>query len=369
MRVVMFGFLLMVGLWGATPSQAAMEARCTELGANCVCSAPLQGALSSRFYSGTAYLYYFAGETDPDATTKPCHGHDNDFAATYFGITANSSFERIYGGDDITSTSDSTILNLLPAGHTISHVIRASEGYVASIFLGYEDLRAVPISVGPARLAYRWYQYYSPNWAFTYDNGGACTNGKIGQIGNVMTATYQFAGTPAFYSMNNLFTEGQNWNCCSSGPSNDLGPTGAEYRGKWWRYEMVVSGLGTTGQARAQVFVKNITDNLAERTILDTNSLTSSGPQPWAGHPTPFTWPQDQTPSRRPLNEFTHEPYRAGTCPGFGAWTHYMLAAWTTDSGQRILGATEVEGSGDVTPPAAPTGVQITKVTAGSAKP
>jgi len=60
------------------------------------------------------------------------------------------------------------------------------------------------------------------------------------------------------------------------------------------------------------------------------------------------------------IGSFGAEYFRTGGCPGFFASSHYMYAAWSTEAGQRIGAATEVEG-GRGPGPAAPPSLTVTQ--------
>ncbi|MBK5281301.1 MAG: hypothetical protein JJE16_04340, partial [Nitrospiraceae bacterium] len=287
--------------------EAGQEARCTELGTQCVCSAPLVGDIS--WNNAVGQHAYFSGETTADASTKPCATRESSDVSS----TKHSSFQRVFNSpiDDITHSSEATIMNALPPGRTVTRVPRSPDPLTNSTFIGHE---ASTLTTGQSRVAIRWYQYYSPNWVFTSVANG-CTNGKIGQFDDYMTATYQNGGFnggggQAFYSIKGfLWTTGQVFDCCSNGPrpASDAGPLREEYRGKWWRYEMVVSRFGSPSGLRSQVFVKNVTDNLAERTLLDTDGTVGSGPAgQWTSHPPLATISNSF--SAEPFTYMWHEP-------------------------------------------------------------
>ena len=131
-------------LLSTSPSYAA-ERRCNELTENCVCSEPLNGTL--RRIGNSWY-------NPDDSATKECTVENNaDPAFRGAALTRNI--------DDLRPTKEASILGALPAGHTVSTVIRAPEKYAGLWFLGHyfgDDQKFVK------RLAVRWYRYYSPSY-------------------------------------------------------------------------------------------------------------------------------------------------------------------------------------------------------------
>jgi len=99
---------------------------------------------------------------------------------------------------------------------------------------------------------------------------------------------------------------------------------------------------------RAEIYLKNVTDNLPEQKVLDTRGTFSAGLQSWGG------W-TDLTPSSQ-QNSLEFAAYRQGTCAGYYGFSHVMAAGWDTDAGQRIGPAYEIEGGAGSPPPPAPTG-------------
>jgi hypothetical protein len=99
-----------------------------------------------------------------------------------------------------------------------------------------------------------------------------------------------------------------------------------------------------------QLYLKNVTDNAAERLVIDTYGSSYDGPNPYVPHDD-FTLPSPLAVMYPSLFRETRTP---GTvCKGYNALSYYMLAGWDTDVGQRIGPALEIER--DATPPAAPT--------------
>ncbi len=128
-----------------------------------------------------------------------------------------------------------------------------------------------------------------------------------------------------------------------------MGPSPSAIKGKWLRYEIVVHNAAPTGPGTTfEVFLKNVTDNQPEIRIIDSSVAEGQWTTALATmlHPTAT------------ISTMTINGYRAGSCTGFAAYSHYLAAAWSTDSGQRIGAAHELEGM-DSVPPAPPTNVRV----------
>jgi len=120
--------------------------------------------------------------------------------------------------------------------------------------------------------------------------------------------------------------------------------------------EVVVSNRFNPGY-RMEMYARNITDNWPEKKIMDSNGTWGGGGGPWI--PSPTLTPAEINVLFR-FDVGAHDfSYRAGICPGWIGQSHWMMAQWDTNAGQRIGPATEVEGgTSDTTPPAAPTGLR-----------
>ena len=370
MRVGMLCFLLMVGLGGLTSVQAAPEQWCTNNAANCVCSDTFQSTSYSLVTEQAGVHAVYLGD---QVGAKPCHWGDivavGTPASIHWTFGSGTSFSSM-----LQISTDSSILNLLPNRNptSVARFLRAQDG-VATIRFGEAGMNLSGLA--SRRLEMRWYSYHSPTYDWAGDNGGSCTNGKIGHSSNgyqqpsLMTLTIHGGGTGGRTS---LYTFINSWNWLwsghssfegfgpGSGPRSSAGVSAFAYRGKWFRHSIVISNpkSSDSGGYDFQYFVKNITDGTPE--VEDARfsagcvgCMATGGPD--------FTWDSSIHPGND-MNWLHTEFYRAGSCRGWQGWTHLMVASWPTNAGQRIGAATEVEGGGaDVTPPAAPTGVYITK--------
>jgi hypothetical protein len=297
----------------------AAEKRCDDLGANCVCSEPL----NTNTLNATGSYFNPA-----DSTTKECNVE---------GV-AGAVFAR--NSNDITQTNNSTIFAAFPSGHQVSFVSRGSDGHVGIFWVG-----ARLGSSFVKRAAIRLYTYYSSNFQFAYT--ASCQNHKHFETDSMITS---FEGTDAAGNgggTHNAYNWLNGWNhavdCCSRGPNsiNYFGVTPASAkRGKWWRIELVLTnraGGSSPNGFRAQIYEKNVTDNGPDELVLDTGGTFFSGLQTWGA------WTDLTPPSRQDALNFA--AYRQNICAGYYAFSHVLVAGWDTDQGQRIGIAYEVEGS------------------------
>lgn len=330
LTVVARMFLGMAGIFflGGTELHAE-EQRCRDLGANCVCSEPFNTAKLDH-KPDSAWWYF----------------HDSGKECAIEGV-AGAAIARP-DIPDLFMTNDRAIVGRLTSAPI--YVVRGPEGHLGMWSVGhfFNDAKRFM-----KRMAYRWYVYYSPNFEFAYE--GSCTNGKLVQMGDTTSigATITVAGDGiAMYNFYNW--PPLNSDCCQLGPSfGDHGPTYAQWKGKWWRLEVVVTnrkGGPSPNGVRVQLYLKNVTDHAAERLVIDTyGSDFNAGPDPYVPHDD-FTFPTPLAGMYPSLFRETLTP--RGACKGYNALSYYMLAGWDTDVGQRIGPALEIER--DATPPAAP---------------
>ena len=283
----------------------AAERRCNGLAENCVCSEPLNGTL--RRIGNSWY-------NPDDSDIKECTVENiADPAFRGAALTRNI--------DDLRPTKEASILGALPAGHKISTVIRAPEKYAGLWFLGHyfgDDQKFVK------RLAVRWYRYYSPNYEMSADDSPACE-----QRGKITEAQVNFTSHGAGFTAYNFL----NWrpngrDCCNAEQTRY--PTIRQLRGRWWRFEYVMINRNGPGH-NTLLYVRNVTDKTPERLVYDFSRLSFWSPQ--------FTPPS-------PVRELRASQYAQGRCAGFAAVSHFMVAGWDTEAGQRIGPADEIEGEG-----------------------
>jgi hypothetical protein len=330
---VLAAFIFATVLIGFGLGSYAAEQRCTDLGANCVCSEPLNTNSFTQSITGGGAWY-----NPVDSTTKECKDGYNVPAGGAVLVTVARDLFGSNSGEEITN---------LPAGHTNTWVSRRPNGHAGGWETGAGYGTMPP---GKARFAARWYIYYSAVYDFAFEN--ACTNGTIANILNDsgnhgLTLTAQ-GGVPAAYNFI-FWTPSQD--CCNSGPARNFLDLRATGKGKWWRFEVIVMRPNGDGNAVhgtgtvVELYMKNVTDNGPELKVIDTTVTTQGNPILLAQSSA------DKTFNLRPFSSIIAHPYRAGTCAGFNAISHYMAAAWDTDAGQRIGAAVEIEGRGPAVRP------------------
>lgn len=321
-----FWMLLMM----LTMSSYAAEQRCIELSTNCICSEPLN-TNSYSLAAGTNWAWNPA-----DTTTKECA-----VEGAQGGIIDDSSFRyaAVSSGEAITN---------LPVAHTNTWVLRTFDGSGGQ-FAGTH----FPSNTPTARISLRGYRYYSNGYQFEPD-GSVCLNtGKLMQMGIPGPIIVEYSHFHS-YAWNTSSPWSPSGDCCWYGPGDSAfqNQNLSAMRGKWFRYELVVRNTITTGTTIVELYRKNVTDNGPNQKILDTTAVTNQ--------PVGVNWSSTFATTLSPgstVDELWFNLFRNGTCAGFTALSHIMAAAWSTDAGQFIGPAYEIEGgTGGInsTPPPTP---------------
>jgi len=328
---IVAALIVVMAVTSALPLQsyaASPEQRCAELGANCICSEPFQM---------TGFTSVFGWDSNPnDSTTKQC-----TTSADNPGLAIGRSPGALEIG------SDSTVLTKLPTGHNVARYLKGPEGHTGIFEFGHIFKSGDPT----ARTAMRWYLFYSPNFEFT---NGVCLNS-----GKWFTMRPGFHESSVQGNGGGYLTYGwTGWlpssllNCCSVGPGADSSaPPASALKGKWIRIEAIMRNRSGSPGFILEVYRKNITDNGPEYKVVDTAHPTAANIlEGWVtGLITPYN---GQT-----ISTVTAEWFRNGTCAGYFAGSHFMTASWSTDAGQRIGAAYEIEGGMTITQPVAPVSV------------
>jgi hypothetical protein len=323
-------FIIGLGIFCIANAQAANEARCAALGANCICSEPMD--TNSWVDAGSAQNWNPADTTSSD---KQCGGHNgvpNAPLATSSGSGMAST--AVSSGEDIAA---------LPADHTLTFVLRMATQNGA--FFGHKAAAGVPTALR----AIRFYKYYSTAYNAQTNTGSSCNGNKLAQFGPSFPQGPIFTtegGDWSIYDINTSLGWNQTVDCCSGpGPGNlAVGPSLSGLRGNWWRIEILMhnaapGGTGTT----FEMYIKNVTTNGPELRVLDTSKSMNLG----IGN----VWTLALTTGLHPtsnIDAMTINTFRstngAVACAGFASISHFLYAAWPTDAGQRIGAAKEVEG-------------------------
>lgn len=329
--------------WGASnEALAANESRCNQLGANCNCSEPMNTATWSDVLNATWF-----NPADTTVSDKQCASSN---------AIKGGFYETGAGSLNLQVASSGEALTNLPSGHTNNYVVRTNDGIGYGFFAGNFEA-----SMPTARRSVRYYHYWSTNYSFVNEVTGCTNSNKYMEFGASSVAGPMFTvvgGTWSLYGVNTVFNWNRTIDCCvGPGPGNYAnGPGTSALKGKWYRIEIITHNAAPTGPGTYfEVFIKNVTDNGPELQILDTSQ---------AANYLLGNWDVNFTTNLHPIANIDFmsiNTYRAGTCTGFQAYSHYITAAWSTDAGQRIGAAVEVEGGGGGTnpPPAAPVGLII----------
>jgi hypothetical protein len=303
-----------------TPSRAEAagnEARCGELGSSCICSEPFN---TTTFANGPDFW------NPSDTTTKECSVEPAVLGAAIVR-TSNT----------IRGSNDAAAMAALPAAHSNSFFVRADDNHEGTFYAGH----GLPVSSSFVRLAARFYIYHSPT--FDYEGEGSCRNSKQAEFDGDSRIDYNTGA--GFHTYNYLqFSPGID--CCVSGPALNQ-PSVAGFKGKWVRHEIILTNRSGPGY-RLQSFMKNVSANTPEVAVIDT-SLDSR-----VNNLRPPTLMSK-------ILSNNHRWSNGSVCRGWIGLSHYMMAGWTTNAGQRIGAASEIEGGGGApnSPPAAPTNPKI----------
>jgi hypothetical protein len=285
---------------------SAQEARCSEIeaaGGTCICSEPLQA---------TSYPEDVANDfkNPNDSSTKQC---------SQDGVTGGAITRT---ADDVVASTDATALAALPSGNSVARFVRAASDHQGTFMVGSN----ASVSGSISRLAARWYIYHTPTFNFKLE--GTCENSKIAELSNGALIDYT---TPNFHTYNYL-TWSPSVDCCTSGPGPDNNVDPDTMRGKWWRFEVVMTNRSGPG-FELEMYGKNITDDSAEIQMI---KLTDNGSV------------SNETPPSimSVILSNNHRFSSSGSCLGWIGLSHYMMAGWTSNAGQRIGAASEIEGGG-----------------------
>jgi hypothetical protein len=284
--VLILSFCSMLLLPGI--AQAQTERRCQELGANCGCSS----TFNTQTWTNEGSSWWWPNE--PNATR--CSD-----------VTING--QRV---NWLTTAPQAVPQTLMPAGNTVSHVVRFNNPAGAMI------VASVPPS-GGGRVCLRVYAKVSPDYQST--NDGACENDKWMEIGDYFSA------------FNTGFSNSAN----GGGFTPNVVPLDCANR--WCRFEFCIDNY--SNPRLLEVYYTNLALGL-ERIMTFPPRLAVGGVA---------------------ASDFwIINGYRQGVCRGYREFSHAMMARWATNAGQRIGAAVEVEGGGPATRPATPGGFRISSL-------
>jgi hypothetical protein len=321
---------------------AAVEARCNELVANCICSEPMN-TNSYTLMSGSWY-----NPADTSGSDKMC---------TFITGLPGSLIDRGSPvGPAPTGVNSGEIWNALPSGHGRTFVAKMNEGHTGQLFIAGQ----VPGGSPTARREHRLYVYYSPN--FIFSNDGVCLNsGKVFQFSEQASGLAQWEGSWHMHAFGTgLWGAVPNgYDCCYIAPGQSAqaqAMTAATFRGKWWRYSAIYRNLPGP-QLILEFYMKDITTGAPEFLVF-TTAVTQ------AGQPGGDNWTTTQVNGLSLSSSFwfsMYDLFRNGGCAGYNGFANYMIAAWSTDAGQRIPASLDMEGGGGggTSPPSAPINLTV----------
>lgn len=319
----------------------AEEAKCTSMGANCLCSEPLQATA----YTLVNVVYY-----DPnDSTTKECVGET--------GSAATSATVFRPGTAPVIGT-DVSVLSALPAGNSVARYFRGTDNHTGI----YQFDHLLAAGDPRQRVAVRYYMYLSTNYLFANKGDpAACQNSmKQASFWNTTSNSLQFDTKDGANSYHNIYA----WvawapqlDCCLWGPGwPTLAsiPAGMQTTtvGHWYRYEIIFRNATGAAGLIIEAYRKDVTAGTAEIKYHDTSvactgcNASGNSADDWGngGSTTTLTPPGGTQMTRTEVNLFRNAGTDPNSCAGYRAYIYLMVAAWNTDSGQRINEATEVEG-------------------------
>lgn len=372
MRRLLLPLLLLVAV---APAWAANnpEQRCTDMGADCLCAETLN--TNSIVDIGTGSHF-----NPTNSTVKQC-----SFELPGQGDFVVTSSPGALSGHYIPVTTGEAI-NALPAGHQVTTVWRNPNGDGTSFSNSCCNLGHFhPGSAPTARIAARWYTYFSQNYAEYFDSICDQSNHNAGKMAEFSDSNQQShtimqwngsgvpmlmygwapGGVPPYYTAPGMDFANLNLIAAPGWFEGGAAPTltKAYKRGKWFRFEVTANNVSGATGINWQMYIKDVTTpNTPEWKIIDTTIQCATGVcgnAAWTVGATTSLTP----PSGRRVQRILVENFHYG-CPGWEANSHYLTAAWSTNSGQRIGAAIEIEGGGGgggpTQTPASPTNLTVT---------
>lgn len=317
MKRMLCALLVLSGV-SLTPAWAADEQVCNSMGAACVCSHTFQTEVIKIAHaggpnSGADWVH------ETDMAGKRCGEITLNGLPTY----AATNDDPIVGGASSKYTFQTNAPGL-PAGRNALQLNNPA-------FMGTKMIAGVNgVETMTGRIGIRQYVYYSPDYQSANYGSGTCTNDKQFRIGDYISAS---AAGMAHSSIPTTFPPGPQ-----------------QLRGKWVKMELYVNNH--QAPTAYDFYWRNITDN---------------GPEFHQTYPARIGASTD--PTHYPANRqpWIIDGYREGNCEGYRRYAYVMLAHWTTNTGQRIPSAVEIEGSGslpppDTAPPNPPLGLRISSL-------
>ena len=372
-------------------SHAAVEAWCTSNSANCVCADNFQSTSYSMV--GTTYTHGAVWQ-GAQTTEKPCfYERQGSFQTRYCpggDVFANTvRIVPVSGGSP--TSAETAAINALPPGHSVQRFLRPTGDFFSNTHgdqcstygTGHDR---IDLSGGIKRLAIRWYVYYSPDY-ITKSENAACGNSKFGEVCNgtefanpCMVNQWHDSGTNVYNFVTSQWdwpTSGGLGSQAYDGFLTGRAPPGTApftnlVRGKWLRFEIIVRRPAPAEYLTAgfdyELWITDVTLGTAPYMEVQLSAGCpdcvnidrdgNGGGSPYGNVADEFYQPFVWTTSVRPtdtsvtINSLAFQSYRdtnpvpSGECTGWWGWMYLAVAKWTTDAGQMIGAASEVEGTG-----------------------
>ena len=329
---------------------ASPEQRCTELGANCICSEPFQMTAWSSPQSG----YWIPNDFPATKSCTQLPGVTGAVVSTDPGVAPQVG-------------TDATALAALPVGNTIARFAKMNDA--SQPHGGTDAMHMMSGGITPRkRIAVRWYLYYSPTFNFCAVNTPPCNSGKwMAPRPGFMEMSYS-TGSNRLVQYGWAPGGGLDWSGLTTtnsdiaiAPGQDLAfPMATELVGRWWRIELILTNNDSSGTSVIQIFWKDMTTRI-EYVVTDTRIGCTSPPLgagcEGVGGTSAQRWPANPAlaPPGGGLDRIGPEFFRnGGPMSGYFGVLNYVMAAWSTDAGQRIGAAREIEGGSTSPNPAAP---------------
>ena len=351
----------------------AQESRCSTLGDNCICSEPLSGSTLEVGTHGDEARYRSSTGTVKRCTLMPQY-ISSGYGTGWFAAGGSVAMATIRLASRV---SHPAIFSALPSGASINYCIKQRDQHVGIQYLGAYLTNATTY----VRRNIRWYEYASADWEGS--GNGTCENAKFTLLSTAYMERSRIslhAGMKREYTMYETETpwyfKGRTLdNVTAFGGKQGVYTGAVPVLGGWIRYEFVINNGGGINPATGEGFHVRL-----YRTPLSTGVTTKvwdiwtdrfggTGDPDWYRFSTYPGGPyKDLEPYRdltarvdgyfisgfRQINTVPPE-YPVEVCNGYRAWSHYMVAAWTTESDTLMIGpAAEIETGG--VPPTASTG-------------
>ena len=309
------GLVSLFWIAGVASARTDYEQRCADLGSACLCSEPLDSTPASALQVGSEHL------NPSDSVTKQCGGADAAAVGAAYAVSnsGGAADPKTKGGLTAVSAGIGTVG---VAWHTDNPLTLSS--FISGV---------VP-PTNLKRMCVRHYERYASDFG-TWAGPNWCNN-KTSIISYHATSgsgqqVAQSRGGSLLYASAGGFTQ-------NAGTNFGQNLSDTECRGQWCRFELCIGGDNLSGGATQP---SNLTMELYMTVITGPRAGLQQKTGPISlGSPTGSVSGWDRIQIAEIYREAT------GTCGGGRDYSHAMQAGWTTNAGQTIGPASEVEGGG-----------------------